>query len=181
MKQHLYEPTLFLRDGKEWIKGFTMERPIHIYSDNPDWQQSKLYLNSEQYFKFMTSAAEYPVCEESFKEIKSIMRKTFYPMDSIDESLETVGVCIDDLADRLEVVDVCVDWDVIEGKQYQKQIRLRPEVKESEGFNFKTEREEFLWLQEQNRILWEFLENEGIDDRAQEFVKNYDKEFQPKQ
>lgn len=97
----IHEPTLFLRDGKEWIKGYTMERPDHsmFYTGVENKEYKRLMK------KFLASAVEYPVCEGSRKEFRKecVMRWDRTLGKSLDDDLQT-GIRIDELADRLEVV-----------------------------------------------------------------------------
>lgn len=139
-KFRLYEPTLFLRDGKEWIKGFTMERPIKKGYDIPDWEyQCQCEYEHELSMKqFLDSAIEYPVCEGS--NVRSLAIEMILNKEgsiSFEElrNKYTTGIRIDSLADRLEVVEDWVDEFYPNGKSkgskiIVKQIRLRPEVKE---------------------------------------------------
>lgn len=125
---NIFEPTLFLLNGKEMVKFYTMERPRSVYPINIRIQ----YSYSERMKEFLASVVEYPMCEWS-KELlkKEMFDKIFFgkwTYEKISEQINSTGIRIDDLADRLEVVDVVSDPKRHPLKK-EKQIRLRPEVK----------------------------------------------------
>ena len=44
-------------------------------------------------------------------------------------------------------------------------------MKDLEYVKFNSDNNKMLWLEEQMRLLWEFLENEGLDEEADQYVK----------
>lgn len=157
----LFEPTLFLRDGKEWIKGFTMERPddeplkYKKHSEGLSWHD---YLMKQ----FEADAAvEYPVCEGSRFLLKmEVTEKILNDKPYIIEIQLASGLRIDELADRLEIRRYKVK-DGVTLDEPQFYICLRPEVKE--------ESQNDLWIEAINI----FNKRANIQDGRYDVMKQF--------
>lgn len=71
----------YLINGKV-MKGKKM--PLHVYSDHPNWYDSKMYLNSKDYLDWLSSLQPCEISESELDKVKNHLFKDVFTEDTID-------------------------------------------------------------------------------------------------
>lgn len=87
------------------MKGKKM--PLHVYSDHPNWYDSKMYLNSKDYLDWLSSLQPCEISESELEKIDSYFYEKWYQnnngFDSHKQMLESNPIDVTDIVEEKSI------------------------------------------------------------------------------